>query len=220
MQLAGERETLGLYLSGHPIDRFEADLPRFTSTRIADLVSERPQAGGEGGRGWIGRPATVAGLIHEIRKRGTRLSFVLDDRSGRIEVSVFDEIYQQHRDLIVKDALVIVEGQVRFDEFIDAWRLSARRIAELHKAREQHARRVWLQWPSRADALALRRLEDVLTPWRGGPCQVAIRYSGACARGALTLSPEWNVKPAQELLDQLESLVGRGGVRVDYGPSA
>ena len=57
IRLAGERETLGLYLTGHPINRFEADLPRFVSSRIADLVSEKPL---ETGRGFsAGRPSTV-----------------------------------------------------------------------------------------------------------------------------------------------------------------
>jgi len=69
-------------------------------------------------------------------------------------------------------------GWVPGHEFIDSWRLSAKKITELHKAREQHARRLWLQWPTRADASSLGRLADVLTPWRGGPCQVAIRYAG------------------------------------------
>jgi len=57
----------------------------------------------------------------------------LDDRTGRIEAMLFEETYQKHRDLIAKDALVLVEGLLRFDEFSDAWRLSARRISELEE---------------------------------------------------------------------------------------
>ena len=67
-----------------------------------------------------------AGLILEIRRRGPRVSFVLDDRSGRIEVTMSEEMYQRFRDLVVKDALVLVEGSLRFDEFSDAWRVQAR----------------------------------------------------------------------------------------------
>ncbi len=142
VRLAGERETLGLYLTGHPLARFEAGLPRFVSHRIGDLVSDRPVAGLEAPRFGGGRPVTVAGLIDEVKKRGPRVILTLDDRTGRIEAMLFEETYQKHRDLISKDALVLVEGLLRFDEFSDAWRLAARRITELDKVREQEARRL------------------------------------------------------------------------------
>jgi len=219
VRLAGERETLGLYLTGHPIDRFEEDLPRFASARIAELLSEKPLAPADSARGFSpGRPVSVAGLIDEVRKRGARVSVVLDDRSGRMEVTLFEEIFQQHRDLIAKDAVVLVEGMLRFDEFSDAWRLAARRITDLNKLREQQARRLVLRWPARADSSALiTRLADLLAPWRGGECQVTIEYCGGGPSAALSLGAEWSIRPGRELLDQLESLVGRSGVRLIYG---
>jgi DNA polymerase-3 subunit alpha len=216
VRLAGERETLGLYLTGHPIDRFAGDLPRFVSARIGELLSERPLETGQGFRA-AGRPATVAGLIHEVRKRGSRTSLVLDDRSGRLEVTMFEDVFQQHRDLIAKDALVLVEGSLRFDEFIDSWRLAARRITELDKMREQHARRLVLRWSGKGNT-SITRLADILTPWRGGQCQVTIEYVGDRAKAALNLGTEWTVRPSRELLEQLESLVGRGGYQLRYGP--
>jgi DNA polymerase III subunit alpha len=218
VRLAGERETLGLYLTGHPIERFEAGLARFVSHRIGDLVSDKPITGMAPGRFGGGKPVTVAGLIDEVKKRGPRVILTLDDRTGRIEVTLFDEVYQKHRDLVAKDALVLIEGMLRFDEFSDAWRLSARRITELDKAREQEARRLVLKWPQRADSAALLgRLAEVLTPWRPGPCPVTVEYSGSGACGALTLGGEWTVRASRELLEQLEGLVGRGGVEVVYG---
>jgi len=68
VRLAGERETLGLYLTGHPLARFESSLARFVSHRIGDLVSDRPVAGLDGGRFGAGKPVTVAGLIDEVKK--------------------------------------------------------------------------------------------------------------------------------------------------------
>ncbi|HTV77695.1 MAG TPA: DNA polymerase III subunit alpha, partial [Steroidobacteraceae bacterium] len=220
VRLQGERETLGLYLTGHPIDRFEADLPRFAAVRIGELISEKPTICGDGERGFSrGRLVTVAGLIDEVRKRGQRVSILLDDRTGRIEASLFDEVFQRHRDLIVKDGLVLVEGHFRFDEFADAWRISARKVTDLNAVREQQARRLVLKLPQRPDRNALlTRLAEVLTPWRNGPCQVTVQYRTPEASGALDLGPEWNVRPGRELLEHLEELVGREGMRVLYGP--
>jgi DNA polymerase III subunit alpha len=204
-----------LYLTGHPISQFEAGLNRFVSHRIGDLISDRPM---ETVRFGGGKAVTVAGLIDEVKKRGPRTILNLDDRTGRLEVTLFEDVFQRHRDLVAKDALVLVEGSLRFDEFSDSWRLSARKITELDKVREQQARRVVIKWPSRTDSAALLgRLADILTPFRGGPCPITVEYAGSGARGALTLGPDWTVRASRELLEKLESLTGRGGVQVVYG---
>jgi DNA polymerase-3 subunit alpha len=215
VRLQGERETLGLYLTGHPIGQFEAGLNRFVTHRIGDLISDRPM---ETVRFGGGKAVTVAGLIDEVKKRGPRTILNLDDRTGRVEVTLFEDVFQRYRDLVAKDALVLVEGSLRFDEFSDAWRLSAKKITELDKVREQQARRVVLKWVARPDASAmLNRLAEILTPFKPGPCPVTVEYVGSGARGALTLGPEWTVRASRELLEKLETLVGRGSVQVIYG---
>jgi DNA polymerase III subunit alpha len=221
VRLTGERETLGLYLTGHPIGRFEAGLARLVSHRIVDLISDRP-IGGEGPRFGGGKPVTVAGLIDEVKKRGPRIILTLDDRTGRIEVNLFEDVFQKYRDLITKDALVLVDGMLRFDEFSDSWRLSAKRLTELDKVRESQARRLVLKWPRNGNAKALQgRLYEVLTAWRPGPCPILIEYTlerdEGPWTGAFTLGNDWTVRATRELLEQLETLVGRGGVQVLYG---
>lgn len=219
-RLAGERETLGLYLSGHPLDRFEKDLARFVSHRIVDVQDDLPAAGAAERGFFGGRQASLAGYIHEVRRRGNRTSIVLDDRSGRIEVTFFDEVLQRYRELIVKDALVLIDGQLRFDEQGNAWRLAAKRVTELNRAREQQAERIVLLWPKTAGAdssLMVQRLVEVLGPYRGGPCAVGVRYRGERGSCALELGREWSVRADPALLESLEQIVGPEGVRVVYG---
>src|SRR5262249_17066290 len=179
VRLKGERETLGLYLTGHPISQFEAGLNRFVTHRIGDLISDPPM---EPARFGGGKPGPGAGLIDEVKKRGPRTMLSLDDRTGRLEVTLFEDVFQRYRDLCSKDALILVEGSLRFDEFSDSWRLSARKLTELDKVREQQARRVVLNWPVRSDSAALMgRLAEILTPFRGGPCPITVEYTGSRA---------------------------------------
>jgi DNA polymerase-3 subunit alpha len=216
VRLAGERETLGLYLTGHPVARYEHEL-KFLASPIAELASGgRPT--GETGRWQPGRNVTVGGLVLEVRKRANRVSLTLDDRSGRMEVTLFDDVYQQHRDLIVKDAIVLVDGQLRFDEFTEGWRLNAKRLTSIEQAREQQARRLVIQWPrALAGSDPVARLAELFKPYVGGPCSIAIRLESASASAVLALDEQWCVRPARELLDRLAALVGHDHVRVYYG---
>jgi DNA polymerase-3 subunit alpha len=221
VRLSGERETLGLYLTGHPITEYERELRPITSGRIVDIGGARPAGAGEGGWRGPGKNVTVAGLVLEIRKRGNRTSFVLDDRSARIEVTLFEDVFQQYRALVARDAILVVEGNLRFDDFVDDWRIAARRIMDVAQAREQYARRLVLRWPSAANGDGRRliaALEQALRPSRGGRCVVAIRYAGEAASANVLLGEEWCVRPSQDLIERLGQLVGREGVELVYAP--
>ena len=218
-RLAGERETLGLFLSGHPISPYEPDLKFLVSARLVDVGGARPSAP-MGERGWSqGKPATVAGLVLEIRRRPNRVTLILDDRSARLEVSLFEETFQQYRDIIVKDAILIVDGMLRFDDFIEAWRLQAKTLMDIDRARERFARRLWLRWPVEFDGPAgLKCFEDLLKPYLKGPCGVSVAVSRAEYTGRMNLADTWSVRPSRELLDKLSALIGREGWYLVYGP--
>jgi DNA polymerase-3 subunit alpha len=219
-RLAGERETLGLFLSGHPITPYEPDLKFLVSSRLVDVGGPRPAAAADGARSWsAGKPATVAGLVLEIRRRPNRVTLILDDRSARLEVSLYEEVFQQHRDIIVKDAILIIDGTLRFDDFIEAWRLQGKSLMDIDRARERFARRLWLRWPSEFDEpQGMNRFEQLLKPYLRGPCgiSVAINRPGYC--GKVNLPDAWCVRPTRELLDRLSALVGREGWYLVYGP--
>ncbi|MDC6700659.1 OB-fold nucleic acid binding domain-containing protein, partial [Leclercia adecarboxylata] len=122
-----EKDTLGLYLTGHPIDEYEGEVRRFARQRIIDL---RPARGEQ----------TIAGLIVNLRvmknKKGDKMGFItLDDRSGRIEASLFAEAFNTAQALLQTDALVVVEGEVSNDDFSGGLRLRAKRVMSLEEAR-------------------------------------------------------------------------------------
>ena len=216
-RLAGERETLGLFLSGHPIAEYEQELRQVAPARIVDLGGPRPAADMRGFGG--GKNVTVAGLVLEMRRRGSRMTLVLDDRSARIEVSLFDDVWQAHRAVIARDAILVVEGQLRYDEFIDDWRINAKKLTPIDELRERDARRLVIRLPAGGgDGRLLAKLEEILRGGRGGRCAVAAHYIGGEARGTLTFGEEWSVKPTKALLEELARLVGRDGIRLGYGP--
>jgi DNA polymerase-3 subunit alpha len=219
-RLAGERETLGLFLSGHPITPYEPDLKFMGVARLADVGGPKPAAPADGIRSWsAGKATTVAGLVLEIRRRPNRVTLILDDRSARLEVSLYEEIFQQHRDIIVKDAILIVDGTLRFDDFIEAWRLQAKSLMDIDRARERFARRLWLRWPAEFDGpQGMNRFEQLLKPYLRGSCGVSVALNRPEYAGRLNLADTWSVHASRPLLDKLTDVVGRDGWYLVYGP--
>ena len=210
VRLRGEKETLGLYLTGHPIERFERDLDQIVSQRIAELNPVGEQK------------ATIAGMVVDIRvmnsRRGDRIAFVtLDDRSGRIEVAFFSEAYQEYRDLLAKDRILVVSGMISLDDYSGGCRMTVDLAYEIEQARERYARRLEIDIePDQVDAGFSKRLSDTLLPYRDGKCPVHINYMRRDALARLALGPEWSVRPAEELLHRLREISGNERVRMVY----
>ncbi len=209
-RLRGEKETLGLYLTGHPIERYLPELERFISSRIVDIKPTRNQT------------ITIAGLIVAMNtrnsKRGGKIAFLtLDDRSGRIELVVFPEEYERHRELLVKDRLLVVEGDVSVDDYSGGYRISAREIYDIERARARFAKRLVIAVEQKqAGNGFIRSLAETLEPYREGGCPVAIDYRLTSASATVVLGENWKVRPADVLLQKLGDLAGEGRVQLEY----
>ena len=219
--LVNEKEALGLYLTGHPFDAIRKDASYLVDGTLADISSEpAPQTeGGERNYRQPRREVTVAGLIMDIRKRGNRVTVVLDDGSGRLEVSLFSEAFQEFRHVLNKDEIVVVSGALRFDDFMGAWQVNAKSIVHIDRVIESKARGLVLRLaPNGQGQAILHRLHDVLLPYREGKCDVAVQYVGSDAAARINLGPEWTVRPSRELRDKLVELLGQNAVRLLYAP--
>ncbi|MCB1794682.1 MAG: DNA polymerase III subunit alpha [Candidatus Competibacteraceae bacterium] len=217
-RLRGEKETLGVYLTGHPINRLKSELEALGATRLRDLNEN-----GGGSRRGNERSLTIAGLVVSLRtrnaNRGGRIAFVtLDDGGGRMELRIFPEVYEQHRSLIVEDAILLVQGSLGWDEFNQTTRLNVERVLDLDGARAERARRLQLRLDAEQCASgALRDLAGVLAEHRAdGRCAVWVEYIGSGARVELAFGSDWRVKPCEGLLRRLRELAGAKAARLLY----
>jgi DNA polymerase-3 subunit alpha len=217
-RLVNEKESLGLYLTGHPFNAVRHDAQFFVDARLADISSE-PPPDGDRSYGSTRRELTVAGLVMDVRKRGNRVTVTLDDDSGRLEVSLFSETFQEFRHLLTKEEIIVVSGTLRYDEFMGAWQLNAKKIVQIDRVIESRAKSMVLNLsPNGQGQRLLTRLHDVLLPYREGHCDVSVQYVGVDAAARLQLGPEWTVRPSRELRDKLTELLGQNNVRLLYAP--
>ncbi|MDD9306666.1 DNA polymerase III subunit alpha [Aeromonas hydrophila] len=209
--LEGERETLGLYLTGHPINQYSGELRRYTSGRLCDLHPTSRDT-----------VTTAAGLVIAARsmvtKRGNKMGiFTLDDRSGRLDVTLFSEALEKYEELMQKDRILVVSGQVSFDDFSGGLKMSARELLDINDARERFARAIRISLDEqRIDDRFFPRLCEILEPARAGVCPVQVNYRRPGSRVRLTLGTEWRVTPTDQLIDDLRVLLGRERVELVF----
>jgi len=209
VRLNGEKETLGLYLTGHPIDQYAQELKDIVSNKISNLQNGK-------------KAETIAGLVLAIRtlntRRGSKMAvFTLDDRSARLEITVFSEVLQKYQDLLQKDRMLVVKGEVSEDDYTGALRMNAECIYDIDKAREQFAKSLLLELSvAQLQQGVAKRLHDILLPFRQGHCPVNVRYQGHGAAAMLKFGQQWSVHPSEDLILRLRDTLGSDAVKVMY----
>ncbi|MGD2129610.1 MAG: DNA polymerase III subunit alpha [Lysobacterales bacterium] len=202
-ELQAERESLGLYLTGHPVQLQVQDIERFATCLLGNVDARIP-AEQKGNR--RGTPMLLAGLVQAIRRRGNRGGFIaIEDQTGRMEVSLFDETWALYSSLLNKDEIIVVEGTVSTDDYSGGFRMNAQRIMTLAEAKSCYAKgiQISLRGPGKDICKAL---ESTFAPYQDGSTRVWIDYSNARARARLELGEEWKLKACEELVAALGEL--------------
>lgn len=204
-RLKQERETLGFFITGHPLDRWAADLRRWADSEIAQLGS-RPHSS----------KVRVGGVIHSVKTRNTKkgeryASFVLEDRSGTVEVIAWPEAYRKSEEIIHGDDPVWIEGTLEVDE--ERCQIFAETVTRLTDVRERNAKQVHVALrANRAERVHLEQLRETLG-----------RHRGSCATFLHILLPDqWetvlalpqslSVTPSDQLVTDVERVLGQGAV--------
>jgi len=223
-RLTAEKETLGLYLTGHPIARYEEELSHLITARVCDLMV------GSGGKDskdsfHLGdgqeKSVVAAGLVHGVRvintRRGRMAIVTLDDRTGRMDVTLFSELFESARPMIIKDKPLIVLGMLAKDDYTGNFRVNAEDTFSIDMAREYFARRLVINIDqSKGRNGFAKSLADVLQPYKEGRCPIWVQYRGEGAQVKMPLGAEWKVHPTDELLHRLRGLADESQVWMEY----
>jgi DNA polymerase-3 subunit alpha len=200
---------LGLYLTGHPIDEYVDELVLMLPNRISDLRANKDKT-------------TIYGMVIGMRamknKRGENFAFLtLDDKSGRIEVSVWAEKFNAYREILVKDALLVVQGVVSEDSYSGGFKMVAESIQSIYQARCTKLESLRLTIPKQDTPKNwVERIESTLSHFKDGSCPVTIEYSMSNAVGQFNLGEQWLVQPRDELIEQLREQFGKNNVILNY----
>jgi DNA polymerase-3 subunit alpha len=220
-QLAFEKETLGLYWSGHPADRWAAELKEFGARATGELADQPVTAApewGPGGRKPIEPDTAVGGVISTVRqlktKKGDRMAvFTLEDAQGGVEVIAFPDAFQKCGSLIETGAMVIVRGRLERDD--ESMRILASDIAPIETVRERIAREVAIRVKGPADRGLFEALGEIFARHRGDrriSFEIELPASDTRLRVRADVSSQIRVHPSSSLIAEVEQIVGQGSV--------
>ena len=205
--LNAEKESLGSFLSGHPMEAFETEVRKFAPRRIRELQANNQ--------------SVVAGLIMDIRtiktQRGPMAVLTLDDGSGQLEATVYNDVFTEHRDLLQKDRIVLLEGRLQVDDFNGGLAMRTKTARSLEQARQAKVSQLRLRVAShRVDDHFNTLLASTLRTAVGGQCPVVMEYVQPKGSVAVRLGGAWQVHPSDALLDELRIAVGSDAVDSVY----
>jgi DNA polymerase-3 subunit alpha len=205
-QLAFEKEALGLYMSGHPLERFAEELKTFGARRIGDLTSSEADI-------WVG--GIVSGIRALKTKKGDRMSvFMLDDIAGSIEVVAFPETFAKFGSLIDADAMVIVRGKFEKDD--ESARLVATEMLPMSALKERTTREVTIHLAVPPHGRpTFEALAELLSRHRGDRrVHLELDVMGNARPLRIRADVAQRVRPSEKLVAEVEQLCGAGSVEL------
>jgi len=204
-KLSEEKIALGYYLSGHMFDSFSQEVRRFAKTRLKDLEPSR-------------EPRMLCGVITGVRtqmtQRGKILIVALDDKTGVVEVTVYNEVFEQNRNAFKEDEFLLVVGKVSEDRFNGGLRITAEKVFDIAAARIHYGHKLEMDIEC---GISTAKMAEILTPYRhpdGLPVSLRVKPQGV--ECILQLGDEWRVAPSDALKHALELNLGAKDVAVEY----
>jgi len=230
-QLHFEKEALGLYWSGHPVDRFADTLRDYGAKTTGELAVRRDEPeggahepGGAAAPGPNGRngqraaeEVSIGGIVAATRplktRKGDRMCvFTLEDAQGSVEIVVFPDAFKQCGPLVEEGRMVLVRGRSERDD--ESARILAAEIAPLEIVRERLASSVAITVSApRHDRETFMRLWDVLMQHKGDR-RVAIELldPDRHLRVTIDVNAQIRVRPSERLVSEVERICGAGSV--------
>ena len=201
-RLEAEKNSLGLYLTGHPVKVHYRDIKNFSSCLLGKVHRQVPSDG----KNRRGVNMTLGVLVTPLVRRTARGYFIaVEDHSGRVDAFLSNEVYATYADLMVKDSIVVIEGNVAKDDFTGGYKITASHVMSLGDAKARYAKGIDIAVTGPDENLCAK-LAATFSPYRKGASQVYVHYRNQRARVSLELGSDWTVKPSEELIAALNEL--------------
>lgn len=214
-----EKEVLGFYITGHPLNRYRKRLKELSVTPTPQLQELQDK-----------ESVTVGGILRSIKriqtkKKGDLMAYLtIEDLYGTVELIVFPDLYRESLDIIAQEAPIIVTGQI--DKGDKGLKVIAKKIASIDEGEQGMSSEFRVQSLEKAKTQDSQSRTLILTLYTGTNLEnliklkdILLRYSGESPVYLKIISPEgWetviltgqHVIPSEEMISEVEGLLGKG----------
>lgn len=224
VRLAGERKTLGLFLTGHPMDEYEAELSSFIDGKLADITETSVEEGNgdeeQTAKPFKPRPVKVAGLVMDVNvkegKQGHSAYVILDDKSRQIEVAIYSKLYDDCASLLKQDAILVLEGRLQQDRVSGRHKIVAYQVRNIEMIREEKISHITLSISKedlQTDKIA--RLKKLISEHPEGGCQIMMSHMIGDQPKLAPVGSK-SLKMDDALLSGLRGIFGADAVVIEY----
>lgn len=212
VRLQGEKDTLGLYLTGHPMDTYRKELKTFIPRKLNELS---PRSGS----------TLFAGLVVDVANFPNRVVIRLDDGTARLDVNCNHERFQRFKHIVKENALVIIEGSIYQRENDETIMARLNRAFDLDEIRQKRASMICLTLGERyLTAQVAQDLKQMLLPYCQGKQKIeqnkyiplVLNIQQHYAKANIYLQDTWCVSPNESLIAQLREYFGKQAVDIQY----
>lgn len=209
-RLIGEKQVLGLYLSGHPYNQYKTEFRNINPRNIEDLDLSKPRNG------------VFAGIVVTIRtnitRRGKMAFVVLDNAANRVELRLNSDQCTAYHDKLKEDALLIAVGELSRDELTGNCQMRVSKLFSIEEIRAECLGGLVLAWQEQnLEDGSVNTLKDLLRDFRGGSTQMEVRFTRREGEsGMIRFSDSWRISPDGGLIAELKRLYGEDAVIFNY----
>jgi DNA polymerase-3 subunit alpha len=201
-KLRKEKEALGFYITGHPLDRFKDETKRFAQCNIQDLLSWKDKS-----------MVKVAGMVEKLKIKRTRrgdkmATLILEDSSGSVEVVLFPDVFKQYSHLLKGDDPLLIGGTAEVDD--NSAKIIAQEITSLETLRQKSIKAIELHLHKEIISRELlEEIRDVMFRYPG-KCPVLFRTDiGRGENFTIAAHDRFKVFPCNEMIGEIEAIIGQ-----------
>ena len=213
--LGYEKEYLGFYVTGHPLDRYDAEISLYGASATTEIVDGKRRHQDQ---------VAIAGVVSELRERplrsgNGRMAFAkIEDKTGEVDVLIFSRVFEEFEPVLKCGEPILIRGEVREEGDADArsFKVRADDMKQLSEARREVVKKLRVEIDVREITNGeLRYLREIFSRFRG-PCRTSILVNMSNdhgqGRAEIPLPESFWVEPDDELLMQVERLFRRTSV--------
>ena len=201
-KLKREKESLGFYITGHPLDRYEAEVEHFATCTIQDLTNLTDRT-----------TVKVAGVIENLKikrtKRGEKMAVLsLEDQTGSVEVIVFPDAFSAYSAFLKSEEPLLISGTAEVDDATA--KIISQEISSLERVRETAIKRIEVNLPQ--EMISRGNLEDIKDIIFKYPGESAILFKVRTPGGEeflIIAHHRYRVTPCREMIKELEARIGQ-----------